>query len=151
MENLLEFLDRYTFDRQFYWLLLAADQKRQFEIRWQKDEKMHWSFRLKGDLFWKMVKTEDLLQSLSREGLDLKLFEERVRTSVLEQVVFAEFMAREARSIFTEDVIQNALNEHEVFMEQIREVISRLVQEKSAPSQNIPLKSSSTTNHLRLV
>lgn len=153
MEQLLEFLDRYTFDRQFYWLLPAADQIRQIELRWQKDEKIRWSYRVKGDLFWRLVRNDDLTQTLEREGLSMAAFEERLRTAVLEQVVFAEFMMKEARTIFGEETIQQALTEHEVFMIQVRDTISRLMQEKSKPADPVAKTSSPAigNNHLRLV
>ena len=144
MENLLKFMNFGCIDQTLYWRMPSLEGEVNYEIQWRKDHELAWRFRKVGELFWRLSDVENLQKNLEKESLDLKVFEDKVKHSVLQQVSFADRILRDAWENFGRETVEKAVWENQKFMEALEDAVRKLTKPESsgpalAPRQRLTL------------
>lgn len=123
MIKILEFLDFSSLDPQLYWKVKSLDGLNSFEIMWRRESTIRWRFRELGDLFWTLSETAMIANSLKKKNVDLVSFENQLNSSLLHQSCFAAGFLKECKEMLGDVVVEDAIVEHEEFLEQMVDVI----------------------------
>lgn len=131
MQSVLDFIDRYAIDPQIYIVAPHADGKQRFELYWERDKSpTRWRFRLIGNGEWIRLSTPMLATVLRQKGADMERLEFQLRSIALTQVVFAETLTEEARRLFGSRCVDQAVEDHHVFLEQIQSAVGRFARRR---------------------
>ena len=136
MDKLLEFLSHNVIEEKMYWRVAQLYTERQYEIQWSRDGEHPWKLRPVNEGDWQTCKPEDLTRLLNQERLDLVSFEEQVRSSLLQQIVFAQTVVQSGREFFGEGIIDAAIKNNETFVNELKNAIFAVLdkEKEKAPS-----------------
>lgn len=126
MQKLIDFLDFSSIDPQMYWRVSTLDELKEFEIMWRRETAFHWRYRVVGNVFWTLSDSSKILSDLQAESIDLISFDICVKNSLKHQVCFAAGIVSDAKILLGEEVIDDAIAEHEEFCANFIEVIHGL-------------------------
>ncbi len=129
MDKLLKFMEMSVIDPQLYWRIPSQDGKYLYEVQWRREDKSRWRMRKVGDVLWELSTEETLVGDLNSRGIDLYLFEIKLRNSLLQQVTFADRIVRDAKKLFGQSEVEKAVYEHTSFLLQLEDAILHLTQE----------------------
>jgi len=127
MDKLLSFMDFACIDPRMYWKVPTLDGAQLFEVQWRRDDKMRWRFRKVGDLLWELSSEQTLLHQLTERGLDLTLFESKLKSELLQQVAYADRVVRDARTILGSDDVEQAIADQRSFLYKLEDAIAQLI------------------------
>jgi hypothetical protein len=128
MDKLLNFMDFACIDPRMYWKVPTLDATQLYEIQWRRDDKLRWRFRKVGDLLWELSSELTLVQQLTEHGIDIQLFESKLRSGLLQQVAYADRVVRDARRILGADAVEQAIADQRSFLSQLEDAIAQLTQ-----------------------
>ncbi len=126
MDKLLNFMDFACIDPKMYWRIPTLDGSHIFEIQWRRDDKLRWRLRKVGELLWELSSEKSLIPQMARLGIDTELFEMKLKSSLLQQVAYADRVVRDARTIMGVEAVEQAIADQRSFMVQLEEAISQL-------------------------
>jgi hypothetical protein len=128
LDKLMTFMDFACIDPRMYWRVASMDGAQVFEIQWRRDDKLRWRFRKVGDLLWNLGSDQTLVYQLTELGLDMQLFEAKLRSGLLQQVTYADRIVRDARTIIGPDAVEQAIADQRSFLTQLEDAIAQLTQ-----------------------
>jgi hypothetical protein len=126
MQPILDFLDRYAIDPHVYVVAHGPDLADRYELFWDRDATVHWRLRAFGASEWEHCSSARLIARLNELGIDIVSVEQQVRGIVLMQVVFADTLLTEARDVFGEHGVRQALRDHADFLSDLRHTVLSL-------------------------
>lgn len=126
LDKLLSFMDFACIDPRMYWKVPTLDGAQLFEVQWRRDDKLRWRFRKVGDLLWELSSEQTLVHQLTERGLDMALFESKLRSGLLQQVAYADRVVRDARTIMGPDAVEQAIADQRSFLSQLEDAIAQL-------------------------
>jgi len=126
LDKLLTFMDFACIDPRMYWKVPTLDGAQLFEIQWRRDDKLRWRFRKVGDLLWDLSSEQTLVYQLTALGIDMQLFESKLRSGLLQQVAYADRIVRDARTIIGPEAVEQAIADQRSFLSQLEDAISQL-------------------------
>ena len=129
MQKYLEFIDSYSFDPKMYFRIgkILSDEK--YEIQWEGQKQ--WTYRKVGEADWNKTTTALVLGELEKLDVDLFEFEQAISQRAINQVIFAKHVLAEGEKVFGEEVIKEALRQHDEFFKQFLDIIERIFDNKS--------------------
>ena len=133
MNKLLKFMEMSVIDPQLYWRIPSQDGKDLYEVQWRREDKSRWRMRKVGEVLWQLSTEESLMGDLNTRGIDAYLFEIKLRNSIMQQVTFADRIVRDAKKIFGQSEVEQAVYEHTSFLLQLEEAIQNLTQAGKKP------------------
>lgn len=139
MDDLLKFVDNNIIEKQLYWHipeLYTSDLDDMFEIQWKNNREFPWRYKKRKTLFWKQVKTENLINVLNNEKVDLAIFEANLRNSILQQAVYANKLFKDINGLMGEDTVKKAIEDNEDFLLRLKEAIESVINKKGSPDQS---------------
>lgn len=126
MQALIEFIDRYAIDPHVYVVAPRVGQSGRYEIFWDREGyPTRWRLRLLGTTPWLRASSEAIVSVLSDCGLDLERVEYQLRSVAMAQVVFAEALTNEARSLFGTDTVARAVEDHHAFLDELKLLVAK--------------------------
>ena len=134
MEELLQFVDDFTFETQLYFRVGSLYEGPTFELQWQSSEQKPWRMKEVGAPEWRSFKTNEFLQALNQDKVNLMDFEIKLRSNLLQQVAYAESYIRRAEKLFGRETIQEAIITNKEFLRELEKAVHSLLGEKKAPS-----------------
>lgn len=126
LDKLLNFMDFACIDPRMYWKVPTLDGTQLFEIQWRRDDKLRWRFRKVGELLWDISSEETLLAQLNQRGIDINLFENKLKSGLLQQVAYADRVVRDARKIIGPEEVEQAIADQRGFLSQLEDAIAML-------------------------
>ncbi|MDQ3233527.1 MAG: hypothetical protein M3Q07_17050 [Pseudobdellovibrionaceae bacterium] len=126
LDKLLTFMDFACIDPRMYWRVPTLDGAQLFEIQWRRDDKLRWRFRKIGDLLWDLSSEQTLVHQLTTRGIDMQLFESKLKSGLLQQVAYADRVVRDARTILGPDAVEQAIADQRSFLAQLEDAIAQL-------------------------
>lgn len=130
MKLLLEFLEDFCYEERLYWTISDnLDQK--FEFFWSKSN---------GLVKWVIsdqngskstFNNENIIENLVRLNIDINLFKKAVTSSILTMVCFASSLINQAKSLLSEEIVNNAILDHEDFSSKLLKMLSELEKKKT--------------------
>ncbi len=126
MQKYIDFLEHCAIDPMIYWRIPEQGRDELFELQWRSSFQKAWRFRKVGSLFWQLSDSQNLLDELRRAGLDLAFFESKLKHTILQQVAYANKVVTDARRLFGDDPVDEAIYENQQFMQQLEETIRSL-------------------------
>jgi hypothetical protein len=152
VKALVEFIDRYTIDPHIYLVVPRVRQPGRYEIFWDRENQpSRWRLRLVGDSVWERVTSEQLLGVLDSKNIDIERVEYQLRSVALAQVVFAEALTQEAKSLFGAEMIARAIADHQAFLEELKQLVNRYARGTLRPIAGGGESSTIRGGHLTLV
>ena len=134
MDKLLEFLSHNVIEEKMYWRVAQLYTERAYEVQWNRDNAEPWKLRPVNDGEWQTCKTQDLTGLLNQERLDLVSFEEQVRSSLLQQIVFAHSIVKSGREFFGGGIVDAAIKNNEAFVNELKNAIFAVLDKEKAPT-----------------
>jgi hypothetical protein len=126
LDKLLNFMELACIDPRMYWKLPTLDGTQFYEIQWRRDDKLRWRFRKVGALLWELSSEQTLVHQLTQHGLDIELFESKLKTGLLQQVAYADRVVRDACKIMGADAVEQAIADQRSFLSQLEDAIATL-------------------------
>lgn len=135
MQKYIDFLEHCAIDPMIYWRIPEKDSEVLFEIQWRSTFQKSWRFRKVGDLFWQLCESKQLTDELRRAGVDLEFFTAKIKYTILQQVAYADKIVRDARNLFGDEPVEDAIHESRQFMQQLEETIRSLTSKGELPNR----------------
>lgn len=152
MQHLIDFIDRYAIDPQIYIIAPHRQSAQRFELYWEREKApMRWRVRLIGDATWTRTTSPMLLPVLEQRGADIQRVEAQLRSIALTQVVFAETLTKEARRLFGPHCVEQAVEDHHAFLDEIQAVVGRFARGRLRALAGGGQASDAKAGHLSLV
>lgn len=126
LDKLLNFMDLACIDPRMYWKVPTVDGAQLFEIQWRRDDKLRWRFRKVGALLWDLSSEQTLVYQLTQLGIDMSLFESKLKSGLLQQVAYADRVVRDARTIMGAAEVEQAIADQRSFLSQLEDAIALL-------------------------
>lgn len=126
MEALIEFIDRYAIDPHVYMVAPRVGQSGRYEIFWDRDgTPTRWRLRLLGTTVWRRASSDAIISVLTECGVDLERVEYQLRSVAMAQVVYAEALTNEARTLFGKDTVARAVEDHQAFLDELKLLVAK--------------------------
>jgi hypothetical protein len=152
VKALVEFVDRYTIDPHIYMVAPRMRQPGRYEIFWDREHlPCRWRLRLVGDVTWERFPSEQLIEVLTTRAIDVERVEYQLRSIALAQVVFAEALTQEAKSLFGRETVVRAIADHHAFLEELKQLVNRYARGTLRPIDGGGESSSIRAGHLTLI
>jgi hypothetical protein len=126
LDKLLNFMEFACIDPRMYWKIPTLTGSDVFEIQWRRDDKLRWRFRKVGDLLWDLSSEQALVHQLNERGVDVDMFESKLKSGLLQQVAYADRVVRDARKILGTDEVEQAIADQKSFLSQLEDAIALL-------------------------
>lgn len=127
MQHLLDFIHDHTLEEQLY--LVVQTPAGELELLWQRcPGQDNWQIRprlCEGP--WERVARAELLGSLERRNVDMAGLERELNAMAMTQVAFADIVLRDAAKQLGRDFVQQAVQGHEQFLNQLQAALQRLI------------------------
>lgn len=142
MDKLIEFFENKCLEPKLYWRVKSEDNTKTFELEWHRDRRTKWHLRLLAEPSgkendWVIFNSEQLVPQLMAHKIDLDETRSKIKSTTLQQVVFAKMMYDEALSFFGEDTVAAAIEETHAFLDQLRFMVSDMIDgEEGSKSQD---------------
>jgi hypothetical protein len=120
IENLLEFLNRYSTEPGLVWNVSHLYDKEEILVQWiyDKTTKLNWYFKLKSEETWTTSDISGLMNFLIAQKADLSQFELEVLKIICIQAVCAHYYIEKAGELIGKDKI-------DLSIEALKEVLGR--------------------------
>src|SRR5690606_13326949 len=97
-----------------------------YEIFWDREGgATRWRLRLIGATAWMRTSSDAVISVMEGHGVDLERVEYQLRSVAMAQVVFAEAVTHEARSLFGSDTVQRAVKDHQAFLDELKHLVTK--------------------------
>lgn len=134
MEKLIEFFENKCLEPKLYWRVKTRTRDKTFELEWHRDRRTKWHLRSvpqpgedHDQQPWDVFETEQLTAKLIAVDIDPAEVESKIKSTTLQQVVFAKMMVDDAHEFFGEEVVAEAVEETQQFLSELRNMVSDLV------------------------
>lgn len=152
MQHYIDFIDRYAIDPQIYIVAPHQNARQRFELYWEREKgPQRWRLRLIGEQDWTRLSSSTLRSVLEQRGADIPRVEAQVRAIALTQVVFAETLAAEARRLFGARCVEQAVEDHHAFLNEIQAVVGHFARGRLKALAGGGESSGNRAGHLFLV
>lgn len=133
MDKLIEFFENKCLEPKLYWRIKSEDSSETFELEWHRDRRTKWHLRKLAkpggkENDWVIFNSEQLEAQLIAYKIDLDETRSKIKSTTLQQVVFAKMMYDEALSFFGEDTVAAAIEETHAFLDQLRFMVSDMIE-----------------------
>lgn len=141
MLKLIKFFESKCLESKIYWRVPTLYQETEFEIEWHRDRRKKWHIREnKEDQQWQVCSTDELLELLNKEKIDIHAFEKKLTVSFLQQIVFAKMLYDEALEFFGEKTVDQAVKETEEFLEKLKSMVLNILETKKQSDEDQELE-----------
>lgn len=152
LKALIEFIDRYAIDPHVYMVAPRVGHSGRYEIFWDREgAPTRWRLRLIGASSWERASSDAIIGVMQACGIDLERVEYQLRSVAMAQVVFAEALSHEARSLFGADTVERAVEDHQVFLNELKQLVTKYARGGLEPLTGGGQRSSVRRGHLSVV
>ena len=127
MNDLLKFIDNFILDDQLYYRIPKLHSKDEFEVHWIRKENPSWHLRKVDTISWENASSENLIELLNKNNLDISILDANLRSSIIQQVIFADMVIEKATELLGTEAINQSREDNKNFMSSLVEVIKSLV------------------------
>jgi len=127
MESKIKFLDDFSIDRKLYWRVSDVYGRFDWEITYARENsESSWKLRRSGGDLWFPVDPKNILCELSIRQIDVADFDKQLSSNIMTQAVFSSNLFEEAKKLLGADTINEAINQHNQFAEELLKMIKDL-------------------------
>ena len=141
MEKLIEFIEANVIEESLYWQICQIYERTEvvYEIRWVKEDEKPWQLRNKDSIEqWKCYKGANLTEALNSHKISLPDFEHKLKTTILQNAVFANTILQKTKELLGEDAISKAIEDNEIFLHNLKKIIETLlIQDESIADDDL--------------
>jgi len=116
MNDLIKFIDRYSFEDTLYWRAPVLGGDVEYEIWWTKSG---WSLRRSGTTALEHCKSDSLVPFLTDAGIDLRALESQLRDTVIHFGLYAEMVGFMIAALVGVEVMAQAKVQQQIFAKQL--------------------------------
>ena len=131
MKDLLTFVDDFVFEPQLYFRVNSLYHGDEFEVQWRTTSQLKWRLRPLGHESWTDVGTDGLVSLMNAHNLNLSEFELKLRSTLLQQVAYADSFVGRAKDIFGSDTVAEAIDANKEFISELQKAIQGLLGDQS--------------------
>ena len=118
-------------EKKFYFIVNAFnDDKVAFEILWEKNETLPWSFSLYKADNWTACSTLDILDALEEIECDLMDFQNQVVDKILTQAAYMDMRLKSTRELLGDTLVDAHIKSYEEFGKELVATIAKVLGNK---------------------
>lgn len=143
MKKFIDHLSCFNLNETQYWVVPDVYRRGDYEVSWFRTMNGNpvWKVRPRGkDAEWRELTNDDVVEQLSKCGIDLVELRNVIAETILRQAVYAAQIGRSARELLGEQTVDSAVSENELFVSELVGKIKGLLDDGISAKRGSHLK-----------
>ncbi len=133
MKRYIEFLEKFSQDKQFYARTLSYDGKVEWEVYWSTKLNTDglWGLKRVTDTEWRLFNAEQLCIAMQFSRVDTEIVKTEMISNIKSMITCAKIMENEVKKLLGPNIVETAMDEFEAFSKALTHLIVEHVPEVS--------------------